>query len=36
MKRSAPLLDSNPTLFWKLACGLLSLAYPGWLIVFTW
>jgi len=34
MKHSAPLLDSNPTLFWKLASGLLLLANLGWLIAF--
>lgn len=34
MKHSAPLLDSNPTLFWKLASGLLLLANLGWLITF--
>lgn len=34
MKHSAPLLESNPTLFWKIASGALLLANLGWFIAF--
>ncbi len=34
MKHSAPLLESNPTLFWKIASGVLLLGNLGWLIAF--
>jgi serine/threonine protein kinase len=35
MKYSAPLLESNPTLFWKLASGILLLGNFAWLVVFA-
>lgn len=35
MKRSAPLLESNPTLFWKVTSGILLLGNFIWLYVFT-
>lgn len=34
MKHNAPLLESNPTLFWKITCGALLLGNVGWLIAF--
>ena len=34
MKHSAPLLESNPTLFWKTASGILLLGNLSWLIAF--
>jgi len=34
MKHSAPLLESNPTLFWKITSALLLLGNLGWLITF--
>lgn len=34
MKRSAPLMDSNPTLFWKVISGILFLGNLGWLISY--
>ncbi len=35
MKRSMPLLESNPTVFWKLLSGFLFAANIGWLLYFT-
>ena len=34
MKYSAPLLESNPTLFWKIASGVLLLGNIIWLFIF--
>jgi len=34
MKHSAPLLESNPTMFWKIASGILLLGNINWLISF--
>lgn len=34
MKHSAPLLESNPTLFWKIASGILLLGNLSWLFTF--
>ncbi len=34
MGHSAPLLERNPTLFWKIASGVLLLGNLGWLIAF--
>lgn len=34
MKRSAPLLESNPTMFWKITSGILLLGNLGLLIMF--
>ena len=34
MKHSAPLLESNPVLFWKISTGLLLLGNLAWLLAF--
>ncbi len=34
MKHSAPLLESNPTLFWKISCGVLLAGNMIWLAIF--